>query len=286
MLTLLKIVVLGLIQGAAELLPVSSSAHVVVAEKLMGVDPSTPAAMFVLAMLHTGTMFAVLIYFWGAWKERYFSSRRRFAAVAGRAALATVITGILGYALIKGIEVIFLKGGDVEQLARSLPLVAVSLVASGAIILYAGARRTETPAQRNSELTPGHAAAMGLIQAVCLPFRGFSRSGATISAGIVAGAGRRPSEEFSFALAIILTPAVIVRELGRLVKLHPQALHRGGGLAHLVGPGFLGLGCSFLAGLLALRWLSRWLEQGRWSYFGVYCLVAAAVVGVLAAKGF
>lgn len=127
---------------------------------------------------------------------------------------------------------------------------------------------------------------MGLIQAVCLPFRGFSRSGATISVGLLAGAGRRPAEEFSFALAIILTPAVIGREFLRLIRRHPEALHASGAMAHLLAPGLIGLAASFIAGLLALRWLSRWLEEGRWSYFGVYCLIAAGVVGVLAATGF
>ena len=57
MISLLQVVLLGIVQGAAELLPVSSSAHVIVAEKLMGIDPSSPEATFLLVMLHTGTMF-------------------------------------------------------------------------------------------------------------------------------------------------------------------------------------------------------------------------------------
>ena len=80
--TWLQIAFLGLIQGAAELLPVSSSAHVIVAEKLMGLDPSTPAMTFLLVMLHTGTMVAVIVYFWKAWRESYFSSLSRFREVA------------------------------------------------------------------------------------------------------------------------------------------------------------------------------------------------------------
>ena len=66
---LLQILFLGLVQGAAELLPVSSSAHVIVAEKLMGLDPASPAMTFLLVMLHTGTMVAVIAYFWKAWKR-------------------------------------------------------------------------------------------------------------------------------------------------------------------------------------------------------------------------
>jgi undecaprenyl-diphosphatase len=62
--TILQILILAAIQGACELLPVSSSAHVIMAEKIMGLDPTAPAMTFLLVMLHTGTMLAVIIYFW------------------------------------------------------------------------------------------------------------------------------------------------------------------------------------------------------------------------------
>ncbi|MGA3007627.1 MAG: undecaprenyl-diphosphate phosphatase, partial [Opitutaceae bacterium] len=79
--TFFQILILGLIQGAAELLPVSSSAHVIVAEKLMKLDPSSPEMTFILVMLHTGTMFAVIAYFWSAWKTSFFSSAAHFKEV-------------------------------------------------------------------------------------------------------------------------------------------------------------------------------------------------------------
>jgi len=72
----LQILILGLVQGAAELLPVSSSAHVIVAEKLMGLDPSSPEMTFLLVMLHTGTMFAVIVYFWNSWLSTTLATPR------------------------------------------------------------------------------------------------------------------------------------------------------------------------------------------------------------------
>ena len=69
----IQVLILALIQGACELLPVSSSAHVIVAEKLMGLDPSSPEMTMLLVMLHTGTMFAVIVYFWRRWQSDYFS---------------------------------------------------------------------------------------------------------------------------------------------------------------------------------------------------------------------
>jgi undecaprenyl-diphosphatase len=97
--------------------------------------------------------------------------------------------------------------------------------------------------------------------------------------------GKRRAEEFSFALAVILTPPVIAIELQRLLKLNassPQPVH----LGSLLLPGLVGMVCSFVAGLLALRLLSSWLESGRWHYFGFYCLVFAAVVFGCARAGF
>ena len=69
----LQIFILAVVQGAAELLPVSSSAHVIVVEKLMGLDPTSPQLTLLLVMLHTGTMFAVIAYFWKSWVATYFS---------------------------------------------------------------------------------------------------------------------------------------------------------------------------------------------------------------------
>src|SRR6516165_4056399 len=97
--TLPKIALLAVIQGAAELLPISSSAHVIVAEKLMGLDPSSPEMTFMLVMLHTGTMFAVIAYFWNAWKQHYFSSAARFREIAVNVIVATILTAIVGIAL-------------------------------------------------------------------------------------------------------------------------------------------------------------------------------------------
>src|SRR5580693_9337526 len=99
--SLLQVIVLGVVQGLAELLPVSSSAHVVVAEKLMGLDPSSPQMTLLLVMLHTGTMFAVIAYFWKQWRQTYFSSADAFKRFAVRLVWATFLTGLIGEGLNK-----------------------------------------------------------------------------------------------------------------------------------------------------------------------------------------
>jgi len=283
--SLLQILLLGIIQGAAELLPVSSSAHVIAAEKLMGLDPSSPAMTFLLVMLHTGTMVAVVVYFWPAWRAGFFSSQARLVDTAKQVGLATLCTLALGGLLKVFLEKIVLGGGkaEIEHLFASLPLVAAALAAAGLLILFAAARSRQDTGR--GEITPRDSIWIGLAQGVCIPFRGLSRSGSTISVGLLAGVGRRRAEEFSFALAVVITPVAIAAETWRLAKSQAGAatpLHP----AELLAPGLIGLVASFLAGLLALRWLSRWLEGGRWQYFGYYCLAAAAGLLVLARLGY
>jgi len=269
---------INLIQGAAELLPVSSSAHVIVAEKLMGLDPSDPSLTFLLVMLHTGTMFAVILYFWRGWRKSYFASAAAFQAIFWRVLLATVVTVVLGFVLKHAIEKIFLEDGEIESLFSRLPLIAGALFVVGILIIWAGVRPKKNTGQ--DEISLGSSLWIGAIQGLCLPFRGFSRSGATISTGLLLGIGKVKMEEFSFALAVVLTPGVIGLELRRL--LHAHAGNGGTALnLQMLGPGLLAMLGSFAAGLLALHFLATVLEKGQWKYFGYYCLLAAVCVAGL-----
>jgi undecaprenyl-diphosphatase len=274
---LLEIAVLALVQGAAELLPVSSSAHVIAAEKLMGLDPTAPAMTLLLVMLHTGTMFAVILYFWRSWRERYFGSPQRFKHMLARITAATVATAVVGLVLKAFIErELAARHGtptDIEAIFGDMRLIATALAAAGCLILWSS-RRASQPAA-DDRFTLRTAAVVGAVQGLCLPFRGFSRSGATISSAMLMGLDKARAEEFSFALAVVLTPPVVAREIHRAWQAHSQLAD---GVAGLIWPSLVGMGLSFLAGLGALRWLSRWLEAGRWHYFGIYCLMAAAAV--------
>lgn len=279
--TLFQILLLAAVQGAAELLPVSSSAHVILAERLMRLDPSAPEMTFLLVMLHTGTMFAVLVYFWSRWKILLKTDAGRFIRSV---AIATVATGTLGLILKLGIEKVILEKilghnkGEIEALFRFLPLTAANLFLVGGLILYSARVSQRTQA---SSLSDKNSLIIGLVQAICLPLRGFSRSGATISTCLIRGVSRSLAEDFSFALAVILTPPVILLEARRLFKALPDATHAAmtqSQALSLLQPGMVGMFFSFIAGLLALKWLSQWLEKGKWNYFGYYCWIAAATV--------
>jgi undecaprenyl-diphosphatase len=279
-----KIAVLAVIQGAAELLPVSSSAHVILAQRVMGMDPSRPEQVFLLVMLHTGTMFAVILYFWPRWRLLLSAPADTAGAATPRwhflkmVVLATACTGVLGLGLKVFIERVILvealgyPKGEVEELFKNLPVIAAALAAVGILILAAGFRET---AAKGGQITTRGAVWIGLVQGLCLPIRGFSRSGATISTGLFCGVSRSLSEDFSFALAVVLTPPVQVYSLYKLLK--DRALTENAVGEELL-PGLVGMVFSFAAGLVALRFLSAVMEKGRWGYFGYYCLLAAAVV--------
>jgi undecaprenyl-diphosphatase len=288
--SLLNVIILAIVQGLAELLPVSSSAHVVVAEKLLGLDPSSPPMTLLLVMLHTGTMFAVIVYFWRQWLNTYFRSGPAFKAFALRVIFATVLTAVIGELIIKIIEMTLLRNvphSEIEDLFSHLEFIAPALAAAGVIILVAGLHEKRksgrSPAATN-DLTLRQAGLIGMVQGLCLPFRGLSRSGATISTGMLLGVTKERAEAFSFALAVVITPPVVGREVLRLMRsAHENGAADLGSVALL---SMFGAVIAFFAGLLALKWLSRWLESGRWYLFGIYCLAASAAVIVLYRNGY
>ncbi len=288
-----QVIILAIIQGLAELLPVSSSAHVVVAEKLMGLDPSSPAMTLLLVMLHTGTMFAVIAFFWKTWRFTYFKSADSFKRFALRAIWATLLTGVLGEIIVKIIEHTVFKNApkaEIELLFSHLEWIAPALFAAGVLIVIAGLYERRhlgdlRPVVGDS-VTMRQAGIMGLVQGLCLPFRGFSRSGATISTGMLTGTTKERAERFSFALAVILTPPVVLREISRLLKATHASSTGTADLHAAFLTSLLGMVFAFLAGLVALRWLSSWLESGKWYLFGVYCIVASGFVFYLHTAGY
>jgi len=271
----LQTLILAIIQGAAEMLPISSSAHVTIAARLMGCRGTDNQWAFLLIMLHTGTMLAVLVYFRSRWKSLW----KQWPALA----VATLATGVVGYGLNELLKRCFLRAApgtppqEVEHLFYQLPLIAAALAMVGIVIIAAGLKDQKNPGRRE-QIGYWPATVIGMVQGLALPFRGFSRSGSTISTSLFFGIERIRAEEFSFALAVILTPVLIVYEGRHLIGHGAASSDPSTGISPLILPSLAGMCFSFVAGLVALRWLSRWLERGRWQWFGGYCLIAAAIV--------
>lgn len=288
--SLLHVIVLATVQGLSELLPVSSSAHVIVVAKLLHENMSTPANALILVLLHTGTMLAVIAYFWRRWATEIFSSWSRFYGFAKLIVAASLCSALVFLPIQVLVKHILSHGGapvDIEVLFNKLNWIAPALAAVGLLIVLAGLREARQPSAemdaKAGSLRWPDAVAMGMLQGLAIPFRGFSRSGSTISGGLLTDGRRAEVESFSFAMVVAITPFAILWELRRAIRSPSFA-----GMSHwsaMLEPALVGMTLSFVAGLLALRWLSRWLEEGRWYWFGVYCLVFAAVVTVLYSRG-
>jgi undecaprenyl-diphosphatase len=285
------VVILSLVQGLAELLPISSSAHVIIIAKLLGENMSTPANALLLVMLHTGTMFAVILYFWRQWVDTFFSSWAAFYRFARMVFVACFLSGVVAVPLALAVEHILSNGGhrvEIEALFHKLNWIGPALAAAGILILWAGLREARDPESPSGaghrEVTWLQTIIMGILQGIAIPIRGFSRSGTTISGALLAGGDRAAVESFSFAIVVAITPLAIAREFYRLLRANAHAGIQLT-LATEIAPSILGMVCAFLAGLVALRWLSRWLEEGRWYWFGIYCLAVSVVAMVLYLHG-
>ncbi len=180
-------------------------------------------------MLHTGTMFAVIVYFWRSWRATYFRSVVAFKAFFWAVVLATLLTGLVGegmYIVVEHTLLADVPHAQIEDLFGHLEVIAPALAAMGVLILIAGIleRRGRTSSLGGTRIASDatgvsarQAGIIGAVQGLSLPFRGFSRSGATISTGLLIGVAKARAEIFSFALAVVLTPPVVAREALRLL---------------------------------------------------------------------
>ena len=288
----IHVLVLAVVQGLAELLPVSSSAHVIVAAKLLHENMSTPDNALLLVLLHTGTMVAVLAYFWRRWVAEFLGTWSRFYAFAKLVIASSALSGAVFLPIDVIVKHVLSHGAyhaDVEALFNKLNWIAPALALVGLLILYAGLREARRPEGGNEAAAARgirwiDAVVMGILQGLAFAFRGFSRSGCTISGGLLTGGRRAEIESYSFAMVVAITPLAVAWELRRVVR----TAHAAGFAVHwaaVLGPGIFGMVFAFLAGLVALRWLSRWLEQGRWYWFGGYCLAASVLVELLYLRG-
>ena len=261
---MLQLLVLGLVQGLTEFLPVSSSGHLVAVPFLLGWE--LPTVAFDVAV-HLGTALAVIVYFRrdlaamlrGVLRRARGSgdqADRRAARLALLLAAASVPAGVAGIAF----------GGFFEGLFDDPQIAAVFLAVSGLILLAAEwlrSRRAE--ARPLEEISVGDALTMGLAQAFAIT-PGLSRSGTTIAAGLGRGLSREASARFSFLLGL---PAFLGAALIELPDLEAGTALGGVMAASLV---------AALVGFAAIAFLIRYLRTQSLRPFATYLFVAAAVV--------
>ena len=269
--SILEAIILGIIQGLTEFLPISSTGHLRIVPALLGWPD--PGAAFT-AITQLGTMAAVLIYFrndlWriaSAWlaglrdkeKRGELDSRMGWYLIAG-----TIPIAIFG----------FLFRHEIETSARSLHLIGFTLIVLG-LILFAADRLGRKVREIESVKLPD-GVVMGFAQALAL-VPGVSRSGATITAGLFLGFTRADAARFSFLLSV---PAVVLSGLFEL-----RSYLGDGGTVDAVVPLVVATVVAFISGYAAIAFLLRWLAEHTLTIFVVYRIILGVVVLVLAGNG-
>lgn len=260
--TLLQILLLGIVQGLTEFLPVSSSGHLVVVNALLQTWGSEPVEDLVEVniVLHLGTLAAVAIYY-----------RREIWRLLGkdRRVIPLLVVGTIPAAVI-GVTIKKLLPDSVEAAILENPLLAGLMFPVTAAALVWAMRRPAGP-HSYTELSMGHAFVVGLAQAAAL-LPGISRSGATIAAGLGVGQSRRSSATFAFLLAL---PAIAGAGV-----LEALEMWEAGGAQTAPGILAVGFAVSMAVGLGALMLLIRWVERGKLAWFAYY-LVPLGIATVL-----
>jgi undecaprenyl-diphosphatase len=267
---LVQAIVLGIVQGLTEFLPISSSGHLIVVPALLGWDDPFIESLSFSVMLHVATLGALLIYFFRDWvrlipaglaalRDRSFKDDpdRRLAWLLVASTIPAVIVGL---ALDDLIETAF----------REPRLVAMTLVV-GAVILWL-ADRLGSRTSDIGQLTFRTALGIGAAQALAL-IPGISRSGMSISAGLFAGLNREAAARFAFLMATPITAGAGVWEARKI--LAGEA-----GVDLPMVPLLAGMLASLVAGLLAIAFVMRYLRTNGVGLFVAYRLVLAAVVVV------
>jgi undecaprenyl-diphosphatase len=265
---LIQALVMGIVQGLTEFLPVSSSGHLIVVPELLGWNDAFITSLAFSVMLHLGTLVALLIYFRADWARLVPAG---LAAIRDRSLgddpdrrLAWLIAVATVPALIAG----FLLNDLIESAFRQAGLVALMLVVGGAVLWLA--ERSGSRSRPISGLTFPLALGIGAAQSLAL-VPGISRSGISISAGLFAGLDRESAARFSFLMATPITALAGAYEARQLVAGETGLSVPGDALA-------VGMVAALVAGLVAIHFLLRFLRRYPTHVFVAYRVVLAAVV--------
>lgn len=266
--TPLRALILGIIQGAAEFLPISSSGHLILIPRLFG-WPEQPLAYDVA--LHIGTFLAIAIYFRRDWSQLIVESGRdfgrhrlRFAEWGPHGRLALLLVAGTVPAVLAGVAL-----SSAEQRLRTPGVVAAMLILVGLLMAAVERWGPRPQASGLERLTLRRTLLIGVAQA-CSLVPGVSRSGATIVAGMATGLSRTTAARFSFLLAMPVTLAAIVKEV-------PELRHAGATGISGVEIG-IGIVSSFAVGIAAIALLLRYLATRPLYVFTLYRIGLALVV--------
>jgi len=254
-LSILEAVILGIVQGFTEFLPVSSSGHLIIAQKTLGIEEPMLAYNIVL---HLGSLVAVLAVFW---KDIVGFITKPFQNLMYMLVAATIPAIIAGFFFVEQIEVLF-EGGL---------FLALCFIITGFLLFYSDGIQNNKKQDKDIKLS--NALVIGCVQALAIS-PGISRSGSTIAAGLHQGLTRETAARFSFLLSI---PTI----LGAAVLMAIDVMGSVEGASAFVSniePLLFGFFAAMLSGYLSIRFMLDLIKKSKLRYFGFYVLILAKLI--------
>lgn len=264
-------ILLGIVQGLTEFLPVSSSGHLMIFKELVGADAE--GFLDFTVTVHLATVVATIVVFWNAiwtllkgfFKFKYNDETDYVCKVL----VSLVPVALVGFLLKDQVDALF---------GESLTLVGVGLVITAGLLFFSdNAARWLRPSrtQARNGISYWQAFVVGIAQAFAV-MPGVSRSGSTIATGLITGVKRENMAQFSFLMVLI---PIIGEQSLDILKVAVGNETFGGG----VGPMALCLGfvAAFVSGLFACRWMVSIVKKAKLSWFALYCLVVALLIFLL-----
>lgn len=270
----LQALLLGIVQGLAEYLPISSSGHLEIAQGLLGLDLSGADSLQFDIMLHVATVLSTIVILW-----REFSGMCVSFFTLKKDENTSLVCKILVSCIPVGIVGLFFKDSIEQFYGHNLTVVGTCLLVTAALLAFAYYSRTRSLIKKSG--TDGSASigrpisyidafVIGCAQAVAV-LPGLSRSGSTIATGIMLGDRRDSVARFSFLMVIIPILGQAFLDLIKGLK--------DGGFDSSVGfmPMLAGFMASFIVGCIACKWMLEIVRRGRLVWFAVYCAIVGAV---------
>ena len=266
-------ILLGIVQGLTEFLPVSSSGHLMIFKELLGVDAE--GFLDFTVTVHFATVLATIVVFWGAiWQllKGFFKFKYNDETdYVCKILVSLVPVMIVGFFFKDQVDALF--SGSLKQVAVGLCITAALLVLSDQI-----GKRIRAPRAKDTRngISYGQAALVGVAQAFAV-VPGVSRSGSTIATGLLSGVKRDVMAQFSFLMVLI--PIIGKQSLDLLkVAMGHEAFGGSVGATALM----LGFAAAFVAGFFACKVMIAIVSRAKLSWFALYCLVVAVLIFVLA----
>jgi undecaprenyl-diphosphatase len=261
--SILEAIIIAIVEGITEFLPISSTGHMILTQNLLGVESTEFTKLFVVN-IQFGAILSVLVLYW----KRFFKSMRFYYSLF----IAFIPAAVIG----------FLLSDLIDQMLERVDVVAISLLLGGVILLFVD-KWFKNPDPDEKEMSNKSAFIVGLIQCIAL-IPGVSRSAATIIGGMSRKLSRKKAAEFSFFLAV---PTMLAASAYKLVKSYDQVFFRSDRSLDTENLLLLGVGnlVAFVVAIFAMKGLIAFLTRYGFKAFGYYRIIVGAVILILLAFG-